>query len=151
MPRKQSTESVQLENPLPIKPENVRISVSIPVKEIKKESLVTIEKQGKKLDKKAIKKNSILIITEKPQAALKIASALGAPRKYVELGVPYYELQREGKNITVACAVGHLFTLAQKKRGGIWPVFDIEWVPSWKKNTKSDFTKKYYSVLEKLD
>ena len=35
-----------------------------------------------------------LIITEKPQAALKIASALGNARKYSENNVPFYELTR---------------------------------------------------------
>ncbi len=43
-----------------------------------------------------------LIITEKPQAALKIAYALAdAPEKKIMLGVPYYELTIKGKRIVV--------------------------------------------------
>ena len=45
------------------------------------------------------KKDSILIITEKPQAAQKIASALGSADKITEAGVSYYELTRNGKKI----------------------------------------------------
>src|SRR3989344_2023998 len=86
-----------------------------------------------------------LIITEKPQAALKIASALGRARKLNEHGAPYYELERGGKKIVVACAVGHLFSLESKEKG--WPIFNISWVPSFK---KSAWTKKYYSLLGKL-
>jgi len=41
------------------------------------------------------KKDSILIITEKPQAAQKIAQALGSPKKITERGnVSYYELKK---------------------------------------------------------
>jgi reverse gyrase len=54
-----------------------------------------------------------LIITEKPQAALKIASALGSSKKNNLHGVPYYEVERQKTKIIVACAVGHLFTLTQ--------------------------------------
>ena len=60
------------------------------------------------------KKDSILIITEKPQAAQKIALALGSSRKYSEDGVSYFELERKGEKILVASAVGHLFNLEYK-------------------------------------
>lgn len=88
-----------------------------------------------------------LIITEKPQAALKIASALGNARKYAENNVPFYELQRGGKTLIVASAVGHLFNLTQSKGQSGWPIFNMEWVPSF---TKNAFTKRYYDVLKKL-
>ncbi len=89
-----------------------------------------------------------LIITEKPQAALKIASALGKSVKRDIRGVPYYEVDKQGKRIVVACAVGHLFTLTQVSRGEI-PTFDIKWVPNFV-TKKNDFSKKYYDVLLKL-
>ena len=56
-----------------------------------------------------------LIITEKPQAAMKIAYALAdiAPIKKSMDGVPYYELKHDDSNIVVACAVGHLFGLEE--------------------------------------
>lgn len=92
-----------------------------------------------------------LIITEKPQAAAKIAVALGKSVKKNIGNVPYYEVTRQGKKIVVACAVGHLFTLAQKdKTGGTsMPVFDLIWVPNFFMR-KGDFSKKYYGVLSKL-
>ena len=90
-----------------------------------------------------------LVITEKPQAALKIASALGKSVKRDVHGVPYYEVNRNGKEIVVACAVGHLFTLAQTSSGASVPTFDIKWVPNYIAKDK-DFSKKYYDVLVKL-
>lgn len=87
-----------------------------------------------------------LIITEKPQAALKIASALGSSSKQNLHGIPYYEVKRNGVRIIVACAVGHLFTLTQKERNSGFPVFDIKWVPNYFVR-KKDFTKKYYDTL----
>jgi DNA topoisomerase-1 len=90
-----------------------------------------------------------LIITEKPQAALKIASALGNPAQKNINKVPYYEIERNGKNILIACAVGHLFTLKQKNSGYSIPTFDISWVPNYLAK-KGDFTKRYYDTILKL-
>ena len=95
------------------------------------------------------KKDHILIITEKPQAAQKIALALGDAKKYSEDSVSYYELIRNNKKIYVASAVGHLFNLNYKKGQKGWPIFDLEWTPSFEKKN-SAFTKKYYSLLKKL-
>src|SRR3989344_1684826 len=91
-----------------------------------------------------------LIITEKPQAALKISDALGEnPVKKSVNGVPYYEISKNGKEIVVACAVVHLFTLAQKVSGSGIPVFDIGWVPNFLAR-KKDFSKKYHDIILKL-
>ncbi len=95
------------------------------------------------------KSNAILIITEKPQAAQKIADAIGENRKYMEEGVAYYELEKNGKTIYVASAVGHLFNLTYVKGQKGWPVFDLIWEPSFK-NSSAAFTKRYYSLLKKL-
>lgn len=94
-------------------------------------------------------KDSILIITEKPQAAMKIASALGKPYKYGDDGVSYYEVNRNGKNILVASAVGHLYNITYKKGQKGWPIFDIEWVPSHLQKHAA-FTKKYLELIRKL-
>jgi DNA topoisomerase-1 len=90
-----------------------------------------------------------LIITEKPQAALKIASALGKWRKVRELGVFYYEVEKEGRKIVVASAVGHLFNLTYKKGQKGWPIFEIEWTPSYTIE-RAAFTKRYFDLLKKL-
>lgn len=91
--------------------------------------------------------DALLIITEKPQAALKIASALGAAKKYAENRVPFYELTRNGRQIIVACAVGHLFNLTYSKGQTGWPIYNMEWEPSYK---KAAYMKNYYDTLSKL-
>ena len=94
-----------------------------------------------------------LIITEKPAAANKIAEALadGKPIKENIGGVPYYKLTHGKKDIVVACAVGHLYGLAEKeKKGWKFPVFDIEWKPVSETTKSSAFTKKYLNAIKKL-
>ena len=90
-----------------------------------------------------------LVITEKPQAATKIAEALGKAVKKNNHGIAYYELSRRGRKIVVACAVGHLFTLSQNVSGSSFPIFDISWKPNYMVR-KGDFTKKYYDTLFSL-
>jgi DNA topoisomerase-1 len=73
-----------------------------------------------------------LIITEKPDAAQRIASALdvkGKAKKLEDNGVPYYVAKRERK-IVVVSALGHLYTVAEERRGrSYYPVFSFRWVP----------------------
>ncbi len=74
-----------------------------------------------------------LIITEKPDAATKIAMALdahGKPKKIVTHGVPYYQAYRDG-DIVVVPSLGHLYTISSKQKGYAYPVFDYEWVPRY--------------------
>ena len=89
-----------------------------------------------------------LIIAEKPTVAEKIAAALGKNTRKAVGGVAYYEVP--GKNAVVAPAVGHLFSLHQKTPGSGYPVFEIEWVPGFEADKKSDYSKKYYILLKKL-
>ncbi|MBW3001653.1 DNA topoisomerase I [Candidatus Woesearchaeota archaeon] len=94
-----------------------------------------------------------LIITEKPNASKRIAEALaeGKPIKENIKGVPYYKVTHKGKDLVIGCAVGHLFGLAEKEKAGFkYPVFDIEWVPSFEISKSADFSKKYYNALKKL-
>jgi len=95
--------------------------------------------------------STTLIITEKPQAALKIAAALsaGKDKKYSEKGVAYYEFEKNGKNFVVGCAVGHLFGIAQKEKRATVPNFNVGWRPNYEKKG-SEYTKKYFNVLKKL-
>ena len=91
------------------------------------------------------KEKAELIICEKPAQAEKIAAALAKkPKKVTQNRISYYEVEYEGKKILVGCAVGHLYTLAQKeKKGWTYPVFDIEWKPSSDISKKSGFSNKY--------
>ena len=156
-------------------PENIKQTVEIAVKPRPSiEELETIEKVGKKLKKtkttknktkaakleeseiepkiKSGKGNYILIITEKPQAAAKIAAALSNgndKRVSSGKGVYYYELERNNEKIIVACAVGHLFSVSQTEKQRGYPVFGIGWKPNFEVR-KRDFTKNYYSAIQKL-
>ena len=126
-------------------------------KKIKRQSKARIKNKKTAAKKFSIPKIELrpesyeLIITEKPQAALKISSALGNSVKRNFMGIPYYEVERHGKRIIVACAVGHLFTLKQNTSIHLkeLPIFDIIWVPNYIV-IKNDFTKKYYDTILKL-
>ncbi len=94
-----------------------------------------------------------LIVAEKPNAAQKIADALadGKIVKKTNQRVSYYELEHSGKKIVVACAVGHLFTLAEKKKKAWhYPIFEYEWKPTFEVNKDAQFVKPYLDTLEKL-
>lgn len=178
MPKKpkKSREEKSAEEFFPVKPEKVLLTIEKPHKPLdvmhlikeQKPRKTTLRKTVKKARKKTIKKRAVkktknfevkkislkktgyeLIITEKPQAALKISSALGKSVKKTIGKVPYYEVDRKGKKIIVACAVGHLFTLTQKTTGAKVPTFDITWVPNYYVR-KQDFSKRYYDVILKL-
>jgi DNA topoisomerase-1 len=73
-----------------------------------------------------------LIVTEKPDAAKRIASALNGKGKMQENednGVPYYVAERD-KEIVVVPALGHLYTIAEERKGrNYYPVFNFKWVP----------------------
>ena len=98
----------------------------------------------------ASEKNVQLIICEKPSVAAVMASALaeGNALKKTEGGTPYYELKRNGKEIIVVPAVGHVYSLKQKEGQKGYPVFEIEWVPSSEANKAAAFTKKYLNSLK---
>jgi DNA topoisomerase-1 len=98
------------------------------------------------------KNKTILIITEKPQAAAKIADALsgGKDDKLTsKQKVSYYEFNKDGKIILIGCAVGHLFGVQQIAARGPFPNFEIEWQPAYQKK-RSAFTKKYLDTLKTL-
>jgi len=93
-----------------------------------------------------------LIIAEKPSAALRIATALAdeKPTKKTFKKVAYYELTHKNEKITVACAVGHLYTIAEKeKKGWRYPVFEVDWKASYEKKA-SAFTKPYLENITNL-
>ncbi len=94
-----------------------------------------------------------LIITEKPDAANRIASALdaeGKAKKKSEQGVPFYTAKR-GRDIVVVPALGHLYTVAGIKRGGrSFPVFDFRWVPRYLAERGESRIRTWIKVISKL-
>lgn len=93
-----------------------------------------------------------LIISEKPTAAKKIADALGEDgfEESKLHDVPYYELELDGEDIIVAPALGHLFTLKNKKPMRNYPVYDIEWVPSHEVYKSAARSKPFLKAIKKL-
>ena len=99
-------------------------------------------------------KGYTLVITEKPSAAKRIADALaeGEIDEMKEGGVGYYRIRRKGKDLVVVSAAGHLFSLTQKEKSAVWtyPVFSVEWKPTWESNRMAGWSKKYYDAIVAL-
>ena len=93
-----------------------------------------------------------MIITEKPDAANRIAMALdtdGKPKKTVSNGVPYYQAYRDG-NIVVVPALGHLYTISSKLKGRSYPVFDYQWVPRYQAERRAYRIRVWLKVIAQL-
>ncbi len=86
-------------------------------------------------------KNYTLIVTEKPDAAKRIAEALdsqGKPKQFKENGLPYFVATRD-RELVVVPAIGHLYTIVHKSgTRSNYPVFNFKWTPRHlaEKNTK---------------
>jgi len=93
-----------------------------------------------------------LIVTEKPSQAKKIAESLANSKAInkKENSVNYYILTHGDKDIVVASAVGHVYSLAEKEKSFKYPSFDISWKPAYEVNKNSSHTKKYINVIKKL-
>jgi DNA topoisomerase-1 len=97
-------------------------------------------------------KERILVVCEKPTAARRIAHALdddGAPETYDEEGVPIFIARRDGDELVVVSALGHLFSIAQD--GGKWtyPVYDYRWVPAHEADKRQARTKRFIQAIER--
>jgi DNA topoisomerase-1 len=95
---------------------------------------------------------SVLIITEKPDAAQRIAHALdptGKPQKVKEGSVPHFVIKGD-KKIIIAPAIGHLYTIAQATRGSNYPAFNYKWVPRYIAEKKANFTRSWIKAISHL-
>lgn len=94
-----------------------------------------------------------LIITEKPDAAQRIARALDAkekPQRVEEHGVPYFIAER-GKKLIVAPAVGHLYTVMQADKGlRDYPVFNFKWVPRYVAERRAKYNRNWIDTISRL-
>lgn len=94
-----------------------------------------------------------LIITEKPEAARRIAQALdkeGKPEKFEEKGVPYFHALRD-KKLVVVPALGHLYTVVHKRgRRNYYPVFSFKWVPRYLAEKGSKNIHAWIEVISEL-
>ena len=93
-----------------------------------------------------------LIIAEKPEAALRIATALDKeenPIRMFDNGVPYYIAARDRK-IVVVPALGHLYTITGDQLGRSYPVFNFKWVPRYVAERKAIGIRKWLHTITKL-
>ena len=94
-----------------------------------------------------------LIITEKPDAAQRIASALdvkGKAKKMEDNGVPYYTAKRD-KEIVVVPALGHLYTVAEERSGRhYYPVFSFKWAPRYAAERGAKQIRTWIETIAKL-
>lgn len=89
---------------------------------------------------------NILVITEKPSVALRVATTLGEGKfnRKLDSGISYYEIENKSDKIFVAAAVGHLFTIVGG--GGGFPILEVKWAPAYKLKNK-EYTKKYLDAI----
>ncbi|MFW9799388.1 MAG: DNA topoisomerase I [Candidatus Thorarchaeota archaeon] len=95
----------------------------------------------------------VLIISEKPTAARRIAEALdqdGSPMEIKKRKVSYYECKRGGDTLLVVYALGHLFELRQTEKGWTYPRLSTEWVPRYEVNKKATDIKPIISLIRNM-
>ena len=95
------------------------------------------------------------MIGEKPKVASRLANALGNYSVDENRGVKNYVLETDERKIIIAPAVGHIFNLEQIEEGWDYPVFEVEWQPTFETSDSADYMEKYYNnlrdQLEKAD
>jgi len=94
-----------------------------------------------------------LIVTEKPDAAQRIAEALdsrGKPKKAQEKTVPYFVAHRD-KPLVIVPALGHLYTVVHEHgRRNYYPVFNFKWAPRHLAEKGAKQIKTWIEVFSKL-
>ncbi len=94
-----------------------------------------------------------MIITEKPDAAKRIALALDEnekPRKMEKNQMPYYLAKRD-REIVVVPALGHLYTVAAEKTGrSQYPVFNYKWAPRYAAERGAGRCRLWLEAISKL-
>jgi len=98
-------------------------------------------------------KKYTLIITEKPDAARRIAEALdlnGKPEKAEERTVPYFIANRDSPLVVVS-ALGHLYTVVHEHgRRNYYPVFNFKWAPRYVAEKGAQQIKTWIGAVSKL-
>jgi len=94
-----------------------------------------------------------LIVTEKPDAAERIAKALDLkekPEKAEENGVPYFIANRD-KKLVVVPALGHLYTVVHESgKRSYYPVFSFKWAPRYSAERGAKQTRTWIETISKL-
>jgi len=94
-----------------------------------------------------------LIITEKPDAAKRIAQALDKeqkPQKHELNRVPYYIANRD-ERLVVVPAIGHLYTVTSEGKGrSHYPIFTYRWAPRYLAERNAKQTCKWIESIVEL-
>jgi DNA topoisomerase-1 len=109
--------------------------------------LLPVEKSG------CEKMPRVMVITEKPSAAKRIAHALDdnkVPTEVKKRGASYYDCKRGVDSLIVVYALGHLFELKQTKKGWTYPRIETSWVPRYEIEKKATQTKPIINLIKKL-
>jgi len=95
-----------------------------------------------------------LVVAEKPDAAQRIAEALGeagAVKKKGTKGSLYFETVRGDERVLVVPASGHLYTITQRRGGrNYYPVFTYHWVPKYLVERKDTRSREIIALLGQL-
>jgi DNA topoisomerase-1 len=94
-----------------------------------------------------------MVLTEKPTAAKKIATALDVTKSPIEIKkgkVAYYECRRGNDELVVVYALGHLFELQQVEKGWTYPRLESKWVPKYEVDKKAINIKPIINLIQKL-
>ena len=97
--------------------------------------------------------SKILVLSEKPTAAKRIAHALDENNTPIEIKkrkVSYYECSRGENTLVVAYALGHLYELRQTEKGWDYPRLDTEWVPKYEVVKKATEIKPLINLIHRL-
>ncbi|TFG33881.1 DNA topoisomerase I [Candidatus Thorarchaeota archaeon] len=95
----------------------------------------------------------MMLITEKPSAAKKIANALDdekKPREIKKGKISYFECTKGNNDLVVVYALGHLYELKQSEKGWIYPRFENKWVPKYEVDKKATNIKPLINLITKL-
>ena len=87
----------------------------------------------------------VALVAEKPKAAEKIASALGARVKCRFLGIPYWVLLDGRGPVYIVPSAGHLFGPHSDKRG--FPVYEMQWRPLYEFDKTARHTRKFFQLM----
>ncbi|HEU4984791.1 MAG TPA: toprim domain-containing protein, partial [Nitrososphaera sp.] len=93
-----------------------------------------------------------LVVCEKPDAARRIASALGGARETRAAGgISVFEVVYAGRDYRVCSASGHLYGVSDRtKNRSIYPVLDLEWAPIDEKKGKGVRAARFISAISSL-
>ena len=97
--------------------------------------------------------SKVMLITEKPTAARRIAHALDenkAPTEVKKRGASYYDCKRGDDDLIVVYALGHLFELKQTVKGWTYPRMETSWVPKYEVEKKATQTKPIINLIRRL-